>query len=220
MLGRTAAVQMRPGPSLCPPVPTCPPQIHSPCPSICPSVGSWYLSCCCSGVCHSIFIARMQSVMLHTPLSQYHPSLFLSFILSPALLYFLCLLPPPNCCIPALPSDREGCVCVLRRACTIPVALYMYVGGAHTCPFLGGGMFACVFFVLARTKESIGQGDQSGSILTVSCISNKAPLLHPSHTYSRTGFDPLSRVVILEKGTSWRMKRTGICPLNVFRTAH
>lgn len=76
-------------------------------------------------------------------LSQCHPSLFFSSILSPTLLYFLfalsssppCLLhllcPLPNCCIPALPSDRDGFGCVLFRACIRSIVCVHVCEGVH-----------------------------------------------------------------------------------------
>lgn len=136
---------------------------------VCVSVSSWYVSYCqCSDLCqittssiHSVLCsyasnAAHPSLDIWPSLSQYRPS-----ILSPYLLYFLCLLSLllsspslplaaplrprslPDCCIPALPSDREGLVGVRVCVCCVghvPVILCMcVVVYIDTCPpFLFG----------------------------------------------------------------------------------
>lgn len=168
MLERTAAVWMRPGPPLCPPVPTSPHSLSlTPCLCVCQFLVCPLLSLSRSvSVCvpcspFTVFFARMHSVNATQPwlvswpsLSQCHPSLFFSSILSPTLLYFLFALSPPP-----LPASRissapsQTAVSQLCLATGRAGVLYVCMCARVYILFFVG-VFACVYFVVACAKES------------------------------------------------------------------
>lgn len=151
--------------------------------------------------------------MLHTSATLSFPLFFPLF--SPPVLQLLC--PLPACCIPALPSDREGwlgvrvCTCVFQ-ACTSSNVHCACVWGCTCLSFFCLHVYILRWCVQKRhtCRESIRQCSQSNQqradSTELSCIPNKAVLLHP---YTHKGFDPLSHAVILVKGASCQMKRTG-----------
>lgn len=198
MLERTAAVWMRPGPPLCPPVPTSPHSLSlTPCLCVCQFLVCPLLSLSRSvSVCvpcspFTVFFARMHSVNATQPwlvswpsLSQCHPCLFFSSILSPTLLYFLFALSPPP--LPAsrissapsqtavsqlcLATGRAGFGCVLFKACTRSIVCVHVCEGVH--PFFCGCVCMRILCgsvckrVTRADAESIRRRSRSSSVLT------------------------------------------------------